>query len=76
MEEPGLAVVCWIPHLLDWQLNSAKIYRDKTTHLTKQVGFFFIFVLALNLSPIDFVHKTVGIFLYRCYFVTNSKYAG
>jgi hypothetical protein len=34
-----------------------------------------IFALALILSPIEFVHKRVGFFLYRCYFVTNSKYS-
>lgn len=58
---------------------SAKIYRDKTTRLTKQAGFFFlhrIFALALILPPIEFILKRVGFFLYRCYFVTNSKYAG
>jgi len=55
---------------------SAKIYRNKTTRLTKQAGFFYTFAVALILPPIEFILKRVGFFLYRCYFVTNSKYAG
>jgi hypothetical protein len=58
----------------DMRWNSAKITRNKTTLLTKREGFHFNFVLASILSLRYFVHKRVGFFLYRCYFVIESIY--